>query len=271
MCPAGSSRREPAGSGWRRLPAAAARRPAARPAPPGEPPRPWRRSGGPSWGRPGAPQGARLQAAPLRALRGAEGAAAAKPGAATAPRGEGGRGARGSGVCRRGGGGGRPPAQATEVREGGREREGGVGGAAGLSAPSARLRGGGGRQQVRGWPRSPGKEGGGAGPEVRGEPGSWGRRRRAAPGPRGASEGHPRAPPLVVHRSLRQGPGGPRRELFSPASLRGVREITEADLYTIQFIAWKEEGGWGGEMPLVPPRPLRPRKTTIHRPWVRVS
>lgn len=24
-------------------------------------------------------------------------------------------------------------------------------------------------------------------------------------------------------------------------------------------------------MPLVPPRPLRPRKTTIHRPWVKVS
>lgn len=87
--------------------------------------------------------------------------------------------------------------------------------------------------------------------------------------PRAASEGHPRAQPLLVHLSLRQVRAGRGEELFSPASLRGVREINEADLYTIQFIAG---GGWGGEeMPLVPPRPLRPRKTTIHRPWVQVS
>lgn len=92
--------------------------------------------------------------------------------------------------------------------------------------------------------------------------------------PRAASEGHPRAQPVLVHRSLRQVRAGRGEELFSPASLRGVREINEADLYTIQFIAWKEGGGGGcvgGEMPLVPPRPLRPRKTTIHRPWVQVS
>lgn len=166
-------------------------------------------------------------------------------------------------------GGGRPRRQPKLGREGekGGERGGG-GGAERTERPAPRGRG---TAAGEGVAAQPGEGGRGSGAGGARGAGSWGRRRRAAPGPRGASEGHPRAPPLVVHRSLRQGPGGPRRELFSPASLRGVREITEADLYTIQFIAWKEEGGWGGEMPLVPPRPLRPRKTTIHRPWVRVS
>lgn len=124
----------------------------------------------------------------------------------------------------------------------------------------ARLHGGGGRQQVRGWLRSPGRREGerGASRRCEGIRGAGERRRRSAPVPRVASEGHPRAQSLVVHRSLRQVRAGRGEELSSPASLRGVREINEADLYTIQFIAWKEGGG---EMPLVPPRPLRPRKT----------
>lgn len=218
-------------------------------------------AGGRAGGRPGAPQGARLQAAPLRALRGAEGAVAAKLGGRN-------RSAQGGS---RGGGRGRPGKRRVppgrrrgEAARAGTEGEvGGGGGGTGLACTErARLHGGGGRQQVRGWLRSPGRREGerGASRRCEGIRGAGERRRRSAPVPRVASEGHPRAQSLVVHRSLRQVRAGRGEELSSPASLRGVREINEADLYTIQFIAWKE----GGEKcHLYPPAHSAPARQSV--------
>lgn len=109
----------------------------------------------------------------------------------------------------------------------------------------------------------PEDEGGGSGERAGGARGAGeqkGRWRRAAPLPRAASVGHPRAQPLLVHRSLRQVRAGRGEELFSPASLRGVREINEADLYTIQFIAWKEGGVGGKKCHLYPPAHSAPAR-----------
>ncbi|XP_058695732.1 uncharacterized protein LOC131579580 [Poecile atricapillus] len=147
-------------------------------------------------------------------------------------------------------------------------RRGGVGGGTGLACTErARLHGGGGRQQVRGWLRSPGRREGerGASRRCEGIRGAGERRRRSAPVPRVASEGHPRAQSLVVHRSLRQVRAGRGEELSSPASLRGAREINEADLYTIQFIVWKEGGGRNATC--TPP----PTPPPQDNPWVQVS
>lgn len=98
----------------------------------------------------------------------------------------------------------------------------------------------------------------GASRRCEGSRGAGGRRRCAAPVARAASEGRPRAQPLLVHRSLRQVRAGRGEELFSPASLRGVREINEADLYTIQFIAWKGGAGGGERNATCTPPPTPP-------------